>query len=446
MKPSVEGAIGGEARSGRVGPSEYPDSAARLESADRERLCRAYENPLLTRPVYLDARAVADLSSDIAVVADVLLSLPDRLADGDETQFARQMGVTEDRMELASIGATRSSRHIGRADVLRTEHGFRMVELNLSSALGGFETGALNQAFLAENDVSHYVADGNLGYVDPVQHLVAYLKEATYGVPGTVGLVDTPTGFSKSGPHLELLAEALAQYGVEAVPTHLGELEVGSAVTVRGRRIHTVHRFFTLSELVVDVSTVRWAGEVLRRLENTAVPIISPLSSSIFGNKRSLAALWEPATRSVLSLAEKMAIEQLVPWSASITSGSETVAERAAFIERCVEERTRLVLKPAFGASGRGGCNRLGNGSRRLGGCDHWPRRSCLRRPRVRAPSGRAVPGRGRDRSSRVAVELRLLRSSRGLRWGLSARASRFGRGGDRRACGGVSRLRIHRR
>ncbi|MBF4615495.1 glutathionylspermidine synthase family protein [Curtobacterium sp. VKM Ac-1376] len=338
----------------RVGPSNYPGLAARLAVADRERLLRAYENSLLPRPVYLDAQVVADLSSDIAVVAEVLLSLPGRLVDGDESRFARRLGVTEDRIELASIGKARTSRHVGRADVLRTENGFRMVEFNLSSALGGLDIAALNRAFLADEDVSRYVGVGKLGYVDPVRQLVAHIKDATDGAPGTVALVDTPTGFPKSRAHLELLAEILAQHGVEAVPTHLGELEIGSAVTIRGRRIHTVHRFFTLSELVADAPTVRWAGGVLRQLENTAVPIVSPLSASFFGSKRSLAALWESDTRSVLSPAEEAAVERLVPWSTPVPSESDSAAVRAAFVERCVEQQTRLVLKPAFGASGNG--------------------------------------------------------------------------------------------
>ena len=82
---------------------------------------------------------------------------------------------------------------------------------------------------------------------------------------------------------------------------------------------------------------------------------MSPLSTSCFGNKRSLALLWSSEARSSMTPDEIDVVERLVPWLAPLDARPGEIHDAPDdILAFCLAQRDGLVLKPAFGAGGKG--------------------------------------------------------------------------------------------
>ncbi|WP_139107870.1 hypothetical protein [Oerskovia enterophila] len=174
--------------------------------------------------------------------------------------------------------------------------------------------------------------------------------------PDAVALVDTESSYGETRPVLDVVASCLQQYGIDAFSCHLGDLVVeGDVVIAHGRRVGLVHRYFTLSELTGTGSEAQAGRDVLRGLAASGTPVVSPLSTSCFGNKRSLALLWSSEVRSSMTPDEIDVVERLVPWLAPLDARPGEIHDAPDdILAFCLAQRDGLVLKPAFGVGGKG--------------------------------------------------------------------------------------------
>ncbi|MET8997206.1 hypothetical protein [Amycolatopsis sp. NPDC004169] len=77
-------------------------------------------------------------------------SLPHRRYDGDVAAMARAVGFGDARAELISASAAAGRRRpIGRADLYHDGKAFQLLEMNVTSALGGLEIGGSVKACCA---------------------------------------------------------------------------------------------------------------------------------------------------------------------------------------------------------------------------------------------------------------------------------------------------------
>ncbi|MFF9143596.1 hypothetical protein ACF1BN_01870 [Streptomyces sp. NPDC014861] len=319
------------------------------------------EDRFLTRPVFLEAAEAEGLAADLSGIVDLLFALPDRLFDGDRAAFGRAVGLRPEQIRLALRPPVPHPGRIGRADLYHDGDGFRLLEFNLSSALGGTQTPELNRLLLDDPAFAAFAEAERLEFPDTVELLAQAVKAAAReaGRPDghvRVALMDWSAGFDKTRADLSTFAELLSRHGVEAFACHTGQVEEsGGRVLVEGRPVDVVYRFFTLGELTADAASTAVAERLLDTFARCGVALVSPLCTSMHGNKRALAMLWDERFLASCASAERALVERLVPWTHEVRPGRIRVrGEGADFLAYCARHRERLVLKPAHGLGGTG--------------------------------------------------------------------------------------------
>jgi len=137
----------------------------------------------LSRPLFVSHQEVSALHADVETVRRVLVSLPERLYEGDFTAFARDAGA--EGYEITALAASRSSpvSPQARADLYEDGSGFRLMEFNMGSALGGMENSDVCRAMLRHPLLAEFAAAHQLGYVDTMREQVTNLRTATGFAP-----------------------------------------------------------------------------------------------------------------------------------------------------------------------------------------------------------------------------------------------------------------------
>jgi len=318
----------------------------------------SYKGRCLTRPVFLDQQERAQLEEDLGNLHAALAALPDRLFGGDLGAFARAAGMTDPQVAAILRGQGRGPSRLARADIYHDGIGFRLMEFNMGSAIGGLDNAMLNRALLAHPAVAEFVAANGLSYLDTMAETADTLRTES-GIRGdarpVVAAVDWPASFADLEPQLRLSAQALGGYGIDAVPCHLGQLRVaGGRVWLQDRPIDAIYRVFLIEDLL-DPEGPALIDPVLRAAERGEVAIFTPMDSELYGSKAALAMLSDEANRHRYDPAELASLDRLLPWTRMVRDGSVTVdGERVELPEFALDQRQDLVLKPTMLHGGSG--------------------------------------------------------------------------------------------
>lgn len=311
---------------------------------------------LLLRPMFLAATERDALERDLATLQRLLLSLPHRLYGGDVTAMCTGLGFSPTQVMAVEETWQDADVLLSRADLLRGADGFRAVEFNLHSSLGGIDSGPWYQAFLDLPTFAEFAAAERLTFVNPVDGVAGVIRAAArargLGSFPAVAIVDWPTSYPLLRPRLDRLAGLLRQRGFDAFSCSAAQLRFrGGRLHARNRRIDVLYRVFLLEDLPRD--PVLLAPVLAAHRAGTLVLAMSFLAELV-GNKGCLAMLWDPAFADSFTAEERAVIARTVPptrWVRSCPSLSAGSAELAEFADSAREE---LVLKPAGGYAARG--------------------------------------------------------------------------------------------
>jgi hypothetical protein len=343
--------------------AERGDGAARLVRLARDKLdlaATSYDGDCLTRPVFLEHAEFSVLRDDLLALRAALASLPVRLFGGDVATFARAVGMTGAQVTAIERTGGRPPTRLGRADLFRDETAFRVLELNLGSALGGLDNALLNRVFLTDPAVADFVASHGLSYIDTMDVLVDTLR-AECGLPAgarpLIAVADWPDSFPILERQLRYSAAQLTRYGLEAVPCHLGQLRVADRrVWLDGRPVDVIYRVFLIKDLLRPEAG-ELADPLLRAAERGEVVLFAPMDAELYGSKGALALLSDEANRHLFSGAELAILDRVLPWTRMVRPGPVTVgggSGEADMTEYALAEREHLVLKPTALHSGAG--------------------------------------------------------------------------------------------
>lgn len=316
----------------------------------------------LSRPVFLEAGEVSVLERDLSLVWSALDSLPERLFKGDLGSFARAVGMTGPQAECVVRSAGPSPRAVtrmARADLYRDATGFRLLEWNIGSTLGGLESVDLCQALLAVPEMAAFLTREGLAYADTYEAMVETLRSETGYPTGTgpvVALVEAPGGFAGAEAMMRDKAARLAGYGLRTLVGHLGELaRSGGRLRLRDEPVDVVYRTFTFEDILTHVSD-GLLEPLLRAAERGEVVMFTPLDAEAYGSKGALALLSDPAGQAGLTLEERDACARLLPWSRRVYAGQACVEDGSpvdlpAYV---LDHQHDLVLKPSLSYGGNG--------------------------------------------------------------------------------------------
>ena len=328
------------------------------DAVGSELLSVAYQDRFLPQPVFLTATERATLATDLRTISDLLVSLPERLFDGSRSALAQAVGMTPEQTAVVEGVGDAPLTPLARADLYRTPAGFRLLEHNITSALGGFENAEINRTMLRHPALSRFVAEHGLTYVDTLRAMIDTML-AEHGVDAASGvriaLLDSPESFPTFGPRLRVMARMLAEWGLDATPAHLGQLaERNGRLLVDGRPVDAVLRYF----LVEEVQTAADAAlvEIVQRAAHTgAVVLTSRLDAELYGNKGALALLSDDRHRAAFTAGERACIDRVVPWTRPLRgAGTDPDGERVDLARYAHAHREELILKPTNRHGGSG--------------------------------------------------------------------------------------------
>ncbi|MFF3878147.1 hypothetical protein [Streptomyces sp. NPDC001978] len=334
------------------------ESVARL-CAEDERLRAALGGNYLTRPVFLDGQTAQDIGERLSKLYDLLLSLPERLFGNDVREFAAAAGWSplQMRTALRPDGTPRSVPRIARSDLYQEADGFRLLELNVGSPLGGFDTPLINQAMLRDDHLRRFVAEHRLEYADTLRLLVEMWREAfpalDFDAGPVVALVDWPSSFPTLAPRLRVMAQMLEPLGIEAIACHVGEVEVrDDGVYVHGRRIDLVHRWFVSEDLIAPADAAL-AAPILVAADEGRVELFASLETELYGAKGCLALVSDERHRSAFDAAELALADGLLPWTRMLADRKvEAEGEQVDMLPYTLAHREEFALKATAGHGG----------------------------------------------------------------------------------------------
>lgn len=331
------------------------------DAASSDILAVAYSDRFLPTPVFLTAAQRESVAIDLLDVHRMLTQLPDRVFGGSHGALARAVGMTETQSSVVQRALTAPPlAPLARSDLYRTADGFKLLELNITSALGGFENAEINRSMLRHPALREFVDDHGLAYVDTLRVIVdSLLTEcAAYvprGRPPVVALADWPDHFPSYEPRLRVLATLLKRDGITAIPCHVGQItDRGGRLYLGEQPIDIIYRFFLVEEIATpaDAEVIE---PILRAVERGRVGLFSRLDAELYGNKGALALLSDDRFRSSLSPRERACVDRVLPWTRQVRKvGIDPAGQEVDLARHAADEQDQLILKPTLLHGGSG--------------------------------------------------------------------------------------------
>ncbi|MER7520705.1 hypothetical protein [Streptomyces sp. NPDC126499] len=315
----------------------------------------AWRRHLLPRPWFVRAEEMTRFARDLEGLFDLLVSLPDRLFDGDRARYAAELGLSPRHAELLLQTGEGRPAKLGRADAYHDGTGYRLLEFNLGSEVGGMDMAVCNEALLGVGEFKAFAAEHGLHHVDTAARLAADLRErarpalAGGGAEPVVGLVEGNGAVAAYGRLMRAFQEALAAQGLDVRIGEVGELRArpDGKLTLDGAPLDLVLRNFGASQLLDDPAGPEVAQELFRAHEAGRTVLFTSLESGLYAHKNALALLSDPPVTGAFDTAERALVDRVLPWSRTLRPSAP-----AALLDECRERRERLILKPGAGYGG----------------------------------------------------------------------------------------------
>ena len=337
-------------------------SAGELVSTQPESvgLQSLYGGRYLTRPLFLGTEECERLANDILTMHAALTSLPDKLYGGDLAAFARSVGMTDVQVSavLRSRGATVTKQ--SRADLYMDETGFKLLEFNMGSALGGIDQSDMARVLLDQPVLAEFARTHRLGYVDTMREQVNNMFVESgfeHGSRPVLATVDWPSSYETLEPYMRHFATRLQDMGIDAHVGHIGQLEVRDGGVWLGElKVDIIQRLFMLEDLLEYPDASALMDPILDAAARGEVKIFTPLDAEMFASKGALAMLSDEANRKHFDQQTLASLDRILPWTRMVRSGPVTLEDgtRGELLDYVLSHQDDLVLKPTSRHSGDG--------------------------------------------------------------------------------------------
>lgn len=314
---------------------------------------------LLPRPFFVSQAEIVTFTDDLIALIDLLVSLPQRLFEGDLMRYAESLGI--DAREAAIMTRLNGRPTLyGRADLYHDGTSFKLLELNLGSELGGTDRAEISRTLLEVDAFRAFAEEHRLGYVHTGQQVASALRKAaeplTGGADPVVAFVEVDGGLPEY-LHLVLsFQEMMRGLGIEVLLGEVSQIRSqGDRLYLHGKPVDVVLRYFTADGLLETADGVRRAEAIFRAHEEGNVVLWTTMQSAIHANKGCLALLSDLGSRDMFSAAEMALVDRVLPWTRTLTDGPvQAEGTTVELLEYCREQRDQLIIKPHASFGGKG--------------------------------------------------------------------------------------------
>jgi hypothetical protein len=319
-----------------------------------------YFGRFLSRPLFLGHAERQQLETDLLHLRSALVSLPDKLFGGDLAAFARAVGAAE--VQVSAIMRSRGTGPTmqGRADMYTDAAGFKLLELNMGSAIAGIDDSDMCRALLQHPVLAEFAETHRLGYVDTMREQANNVFADCGFEPGSrpvLVVTDWPSSYPTLEPYVRFFAGRWRELGFDAYPCHLGQLEVrDGGVWLDGRRVDVIQRIILIKDLLESPEAPKLLDPILDAAARGEVKIFTPMDSELFASKGALAMLSDEANRSRFDDATLASLDRILPWTRMVRPGPVTLEDgsRVDLLDYALGHQHDLALKPTLLHSGQG--------------------------------------------------------------------------------------------
>jgi hypothetical protein len=313
----------------------------------------------MSRPLFIGHAEAEQLNADLQHIRTALVSLPDRLYDGDLMAFGRAVGMTDGQVSAVVRSRTGQVTQLSRPDMYAEAAGLRLLEFNMGSAVAGFEIADTCRAMMRHPLLKEFARAHQLHYPDTLRQHFDLIYAETGFAPDShpfVAVADWPERYPRVKHTLQAAAKRWRTMGLDAHACHLGQLTMKNGrVWLRGRPVDIIFRIFLVEHLLTPEGHAVM-DPVLDAVARGEVILFTPLDSEMFGSKAPLAMLSDHAHRHLFSAAQLAAIDRLLPWTRMVRPGPVTLEDGRTvdLYDYAVSHADDLVLKPTLLHAGKG--------------------------------------------------------------------------------------------
>ncbi|WP_055599198.1 hypothetical protein [Streptomyces aureus] len=314
----------------------------------------AWRAHLLPRPWFVRAPETAAFARDLEGLFELLVSLPLRLFDGDVDRYAAEVGIDPPLAALLRRGGSGAPAKFGRADAYHDGTGYKLLEFNLGSEVGGVDMAVFNQGLLRVPEFADFARVHRLDHVDIAARTAAVLRDRAKpalsgGGDPVVGLIEGRGGVAPYGRLMRATVEAMAEQGIDVRIGEIGDVRTRSdgKLTLAGTPLDLVLRNFAATQLLEDPAGPDVAEPFFRAHRAGRTILFTSLESGFYSNKSALALLTDPCRRGSFDADERALVDRVLPWSRTLHASVP-----AELVDLCRERRERLILKPGAGYGG----------------------------------------------------------------------------------------------
>ena len=302
----------------------------------------------LSRPMFIGHQEILDFGDDVMRIADLLISLPERLFDGDLGRYTAALGIDERRAKLiTSLGGIKPPRY-GRADMYHDGTSFKLLEIGLASEVGGADrAGEIPRALLENQAFAAFAAEHGLGYTHTGREVAETLRQAGASISSApvVALLEGPGGLADYASHWNTFRDVMRGFGLDFHVAEVGDIqERDGKVYLGDTGIDVVLRCFTVEEIIDAPDGFELVEPVLRAHRAGGTVLFTPFESNLFANKGALGLLSDTRYRSRFTDDELAVIDRVLPWTRSLHGAS--ALEDDELVSYARDHREELILKP----------------------------------------------------------------------------------------------------
>ncbi|MFD0899471.1 hypothetical protein [Actinomadura sediminis] len=306
-----------------------------------EPLAAAWGKHLLPRPMFCDEAEIRGAADDLSALFRLLTSLPDRLFGGDVRAFCAALGMDERRIDIMTRFSGEPILY-GRADLYHDGSGYRLMEFNVGSELGGVDISEVNRPLLATPPFRAFAEDHGLTHVGTPAAIARQFVRATGKDAPVVATLEGVGGIAAYETLHRSFQDAMRRHGIDLVYGEVDQVQTRNGrLYLHGKPIDLVLRYYSSNQIARDDRNERPAETVQRAHEDGRVVLWTPVSNGMFGYKSCLAMLSECD----LPPGDRALVDRVLPWTRRLTP---------ELADRVRAERETTILKPIAGLSGHG--------------------------------------------------------------------------------------------
>ncbi|MEU1626339.1 hypothetical protein ABZ746_13640 [Streptomyces sp. NPDC020096] len=323
-----------------------PDRARFLDSIHRPNWRHMYPPQFFTT-------AAADGTATTGVrLAELVAGFPRRVFGDDLAAWAEYLGVPAEDADLMctalrSPRLRRAATSFMRPDLLVTDDGLKLVEMNVATSLGGLSTLAPYTAAARDSAYNRFLERRGLGLRGPdtskvwLEMFAGLVRGRGEGPPHVFEAIANPADIDSGR---RFFVDMIRSAGYEISCGLVTDLELtDEGAYFEGRPVDVVVTMYTWHESKNFVPPER--TRALMELDTAGkLDFIGSPAAALFDNKANLELLTAPEFDSHLRADERALVRAHVP---------PTFRLRAQTADRAITDRERLICKPASAYGGK---------------------------------------------------------------------------------------------